>query len=373
MSEKLKTLNPDQIIGHISPDEIGEIYNHILDSVYEGKSDRVDGHPAKKFAEKVRSNSLYPFLTLYNDQPIACYSVQWYGEKIDMGGAAVLKGFDGKGIGKNLYLKAHEWALQNLGNDSAMLSGGSRLGASAYLAVNDCGRFPCWLPPFPSWGYSNEPLEVNNKRQHEFLLVSEKYTRENAFTPDVIYLPHDKTISKLISNLWTGLVAWQRQDKKINYKYSEIKTDDLKFILSKGDEERVRFDCKTNSDIGIEFDQMVLECFDQTGNEKKVKEIPITRGLVVDVEIGNPNSSAIQDFLINKGFVFCGIYPGINPILVSNPDGTKYIYQRAPVNIYGILRPGLKSEIRRDLGIPEIKHDRNVEKSFGTIYQSWLK
>lgn len=169
--EKLKTsqlpiLSPEQVLTTYTAKEVGQFFGELQDLVYEGRSDRIEGHPAEKFQKRVEENVLYPFFVFDKNKPVACYAVQHFGEKADMGNAVVLSEYREKGLvrGKELYLTAHAWVEKNLGNKVAIMSGGSRLPVSAAIAINYCGRFPCWLPPFPSWGYPNEPLELNNAR-----------------------------------------------------------------------------------------------------------------------------------------------------------------------------------------------------------------
>ena len=230
--------------------------------------------------------------------------------------------------------------------------------------------FPCWLPPFPSWGYSNEPLEENNGRIHEFLLVGEKYFQECSYAPGQIYIPHDDKSALLISSLWDEYIKWQHSDQNIDYFVSGDEIFHKKFTFTKGDTERVRFEYTPESEEGVYFSEVLVESFNQSGDKKNF-DIPVTRGIAIDVPVDYPNASPIQDFLIEKGFIFCGIYPGIKTVDIENPDGTKFVYQRKPYNIYGLLRHGLKEHIR-ETELPRLDN-KELDMVFKEIYMDWIK
>ncbi len=365
---RLPLCKPEEVLKKYTPRQIGEIFSYLLDSVYEGRSDRINGHFPEKFQQRVDDKILYPFIVFDGQKPIACYAVQWYGEKIDMGNAAVLPEYRGTNLisGKELYIEAHRWVESNLSKKAAIITGGSRIPISAAIAINNCGRFPCWLPPFPSWGYKNEPLEENNDRKHEFLLVSESYPRGNAYAPEEVFLPKDKRVSSLIKGLWQEFSEWNNQKMVQNFKISNLHDLESGFTYSKGDTERVRY-ALTKDDGNLDLNRAEYYAFvNPTGTN-----IPKTRGIAIDVPADNPYSSMAQDFLIQNGFVFAGIYPGIKAIEVSNPDGTSFVFERGPVNIYGKLRPGLKDKIQKT-EIPHLKNEK-LEKIYNEIYLNWLK
>lgn len=132
----------------------------------------------------------------------------------------------------------------------------------------------------------------------------------------------------------------------------------------------MRFEYVNEASEGITFDQVLEESFN--GHALKIDmRIPVTRGIAIDVPADTPEGTWIQDFLIEKGFVFCGIYPGVSPVEVENPDGTKNIFQRKPYNIYGLLRPGLTNYIQ-ETKVPSFSN-KIFSEVFGEIYNSWFK
>lgn len=375
MTEKLKPqplpiLNPEQVFSRYSPQEIGEIFGKLLDDVYGGRSDRIDGHPPKKFQERIEEGILYPFLVFDDQKPIACYGVQWYGEKVDMGNAAVLPEYRGTKLisGKQLYIDAHKWAETNLARNTAIITGGSRIPVSAAIAINNCDRFPCWLPPFPSWGYTNEPLEENNGRRHEFLMVSEKYPQGNAYAPREVYVPHNEKVAYQISRLWQNFSNWNNQEYIPETRILDTELNKVTLTRTKGDDERVRFDCQTDQhSLGLTLEQALYYCF----QNPESSGIPKTRGVAIDIDASHPSATAAQDFLLDHGFIFTGIFPGMHPVEIFHPNGTRTTYQRAPINVYGLLRPGLKEHIQRD-NIPMLRN-KVVQSIFEEIREEWLK
>lgn len=370
LSTPLPICTPEQVFRSYTPREIGAIFGQLLDKVYEGKSDRIDGHPPEKFQKRIEDGILFPVLVFDGETPVACYAIQWYGDKVDMGNAAVLPEHRNTGLvrGKNIYQVAHQWVEEHLHDKAAIVSGGSRIPVSAAIAVNYCHRFPCWLPPFPSWGYPNEPLEENNNRNHEFLLVSESYPRGHAFAPEIVYLPSDQKASALIQGLWEGFKQWQHDNQPVEFQVNFENQKEAKFKFTKGDDERVRFEFDPNdSTDSVDLDTAVKLCFQGSPSG----QVPKTRGLAIDVPCDHPDSSGIQNLLINKGFVFMGIYPGISPIEVCYPDGTKGTFNRKPINMYGMMRPGLQNHIVQ-ADIPSL-NDPGLTQIFKEIYNSWLK
>lgn len=68
---------------------------------------------------------------------------------------------------------------------------------------------------------------------------------------------------------------------------------------------------------------------------------------------------------------FFGIYPGISPIEISHSNGEKNIFQRKPIHMYGLMRPGLENHIQyREL--PTLK-DAMLEDVFRNIQASWIE
>lgn len=360
---------PEQVLQQFSPREVGEMFAILLDEAYEGRSDRIDGHPPEKFQKRIEDGVLYPILVFDKNKPVACYAIQWYGEKVDMGNAAVAPEYRGTGLvsGKEIYAKAHKWVDKNLANKTAIITGGSRIPVSAGIAVNYCGRFPCWLPPFPSWGYNNEPLEENNDRRHEFLLVSEKYPRGCAYAPGTVFLPQDLVVAGQISELWKGFSRWQGEDSTTSFELSQETPKRIGFTYSRGDDERVRFDVAEETGPSLMDLGDVLE-HGFAGVDGS--EIPTTRGIAIDVPADTPFASNTQDYLLNQGFIFCGIYPGIEPIEVSYPDGSVKTYDRKPTNIYGLLRPGLQKNIQ-PAEIPQL-NDKILQRVFEDIRKAWM-
>lgn len=299
----LSILEPNTLLTSMTSLEIASAYSSLLDQVYGNRSDRLDGHSVEKFKKRLEEGILYPFLVFDKDKPVACYAVQWYGEQVDMGNAAVLPEYRDTGLvkGKEIYLKAYEWTLKNLGNKTAIIMGGSRIPTSAAIAINSCNRFPCWLSPFASWGYNSEPLEENNNRVHEFLLVSESYPQGGAYTPDNVSLPNDPIVAKQIEQLWQRFSAWNQSINRIHF---QSPTEELfipTFNFSKGDSEEVRFEYNGQSNIkALPFENMLEYGFSGYHN----LSIPKTRGIAVDVVCDAPHSSEIQSFLLENGFVF---------------------------------------------------------------------
>ena len=103
INDNLKILNPEQVLAIYTASQVGESFSNLLDQVYESRSDRIEGHPAEKFQKKIEENILYPFLVFDGDLPIGCFAAQQFGEKVDMGNAAVLRQYRGRKVGKNKY------------------------------------------------------------------------------------------------------------------------------------------------------------------------------------------------------------------------------------------------------------------------------
>ncbi|MDO8503471.1 MAG: hypothetical protein Q7S60_02150 [bacterium] len=367
----LPIYDPESLTQRFSSYEIATFFSQVLNTVYQGQSYNVRGNSIPEYEKLIAQGTLLPFLVFDGTKPIASYSAQWYGATVDMGMAAILPeyrfGEVRKIRGRDLYLKAHRWVEGNLSDKIALITGKSTLPESAVIAYKYCRRWPCWIAPIATLGYPSELLEEEVRKQ-SFLLYSEKYPRGNAYSPKKVYLPKDFTCSQQIAVLWEQFNLHYPGNSRTNFIYRDgLQIPDRCLIYhQESDARKVIMTCNFDNQVDSLTIEDALQGLLSTGDHSQV---PFTRVVLVEVPADRPESSQLQNSLLNKGFVFCGILPGIQPTIFQKPLGEKDVFSRQPLLLYGKLRPGI-DKVLDSPTIPSLDNER-LDRTIETICRTW--
>lgn len=368
-STNAKIYGPGEFSRNISPKQTASIFSNLLDSVYGGMSDTSDGHPVDKFEKMILAGEMFPFIAYDGETPIGCCAWTWRDSLMSFGNACVLPTYRGDSTkirGSDLYSAADNWLEETMQGRYVRSHGGFRLPESAAVAINKSDWYPTWIAPLASWGYPDEPLTEPGRNQ-EFLILGEKYQENSIKIPDVIYIPTRTDIGDLVQNAWNSLAEYSGQIIMPTARIIETKNSSpFLFKVNRGNEERIWLDCTTDNDLdGLDINEIKDAAFRGTLTDQ-----PKTRLVFVGVPSEDPKATSIQDMLIDEGFIFSGIVPGIREVEYTDIKGDLKTYTRKSLNVYSALRPDVQSTLNRP---PQMRF-RNLgyQRQYDSIVENWF-
>lgn len=363
-------LTPEEVCKRMTPLEVAQHFSNLLDIVYSGRSDVPGAHSHAKFEKMLKEGTMFPFLVMSNQKPLGCCAWRWDGPVFDFGNACILKEYQGGKAttsGKDLYKVADDWLKKNMENRFVLTIGGFRIPESVVVAIKHRGWFPCWIAPLASWGYPNESL-LDSGREQEFLVLGEKYEKDRIIVPDIVYLPQSHRVKAEIVNIWYALSEYKGANKDPGFEIAKTRLVSGPTVLkaTKGEEESIEFSCDFDNPDGYE----VSQAFEKAVSGK-VAGHPKTRLVFINVPVEHPNASFLQDTLLEEGFIFSGIIPGISTTNYQDIGRTTKTYRRKSMNVFSKLRP----DILRQLTRPKEKilfENTRYTNFFANVIESWF-
>lgn len=366
----IKIYDPSELRLKTTPRKIASVFTNLLDTVYGGMSDTPDGHPPDKFEEMITAGEMMPFIVYEGERPVGCCAWRWYGPKMDFGSACLLPSHRRSATkirGADLYAAADFWLKENMRGRYAYSIGGFRLPESTAIAVNKSNWFPSWIAPLASWGYPSEPLSESGRKQ-EFLVLGERYIDNSVYVPKIIYIPNNVRAGNIIQNAWHSLAEYSgRVNRSITKIANATSASPILFDVDSGDEESIWLDCNPDNHInGLTLNKILAAAFGGT-----LSGYPKTRLVFTGVPANIPEATLIQDRLLENGFVFSGIVPGIKDVKYVDRENSVKTYRREPLNVYVKLR----SDVQPGLNKPPQMRFNNLlyQKSFDSIIRNWFK